>query len=559
VGGGGGVSQAETPEEQVLAECLREIFNTGQLNFEHNFSEAGGDSLGAIQLITLLIEKKFTIEIVDIINPEHTLRDIARLLVPHVASIVKKPAGVWEKPDEWSEEQFNRVITQYGRENIERIYDLSREQNAILSFCLANPERETFHIQNSYTVQGPLDLDLCCTAFGIAARKHLVLQTAVAYRDVPVPKQIIVSNRGLEIAVIVGEPLEAVLDREFRRGFDFEKDNLLRIVLLKEGTRYTHIIVSGQHVILDGWSLEVLMQDFTETYRKLANGTPLTVLEAEAEQERKSAFSYEDFVNYIKGLDHEGAVSYFVKKLAGYTTKADLIHDYPNPQGNWGCSREFLDIPQNIVEGIRTAAQQCRVSPAAIYEGVYAFLLQKACGSTDVVFSTLSNGRVHPIKNLVSLFGFFLNRMQARVKVGADTSFVELFTQVQKQMSDDLKYDFVALSEVEKRLGYPSISASCFNYYQMTTYFTLTDDVSVSFDMEYQTSFDNILVTVEAGESTRIQIMYNNCNFTQDTIRQFLNSYLPVLEYAITHVNAKLSEVSIGSFNSVLEKQAIAV
>ncbi|MDR0721413.1 MAG: hypothetical protein LBF75_01290, partial [Treponema sp.] len=57
-GGSRGVySHAETPEEQILAECLWELFPAGQLDFEQTFSEAGGDSLGAIQLLTLLIEK----------------------------------------------------------------------------------------------------------------------------------------------------------------------------------------------------------------------------------------------------------------------------------------------------------------------------------------------------------------------------------------------------------------------------------------------------------------------------------------------------------------------
>jgi hypothetical protein len=77
--------------------------------------------------------------------------------------------------------------------------------------------------------------------------------------------------------------------------------------------------------------------------------------------------------------------------------------------------------------------------------------------------------------------------------------------------------------------------------------------------MEYHLSLDNIFFTVEARESTRIQLQYNKCNFTQDTIRQFLNTYLSMLEYVITHVNTKLSEVSIGSLNSVLEKYSLAV
>ncbi|MDR2633722.1 MAG: amino acid adenylation domain-containing protein [Treponema sp.] len=547
---GEGHSRTETPEEQVLAECLWEIYPGRPLDFEQTFSEAGGDSLGAIQLITLLIEKQFTLNIANILNPENSLRDIARLLVPHVASIRKKPAGVWEKPAEWSDEQFNRVVAQYGRENIERIYDLTLLQNLLLTFCLTHPGEGVLHIQNSYAVQGSLDIETACRAFAVVVRKHPVLQAAVVHRDVPIPKQIILSHRGLEITVSMDKPLDIVVEREFRRGFDLENDNLLRIILLKERTKYTHIIVSVHHVIIDGWSLGVLMNDFAETYRKLAKGTPITLLEEEIEQQHKDAFSHEDFINYINGLDQNAAISYFVKKVAGYNTKADMIHDYPNPQGNWDYSIEFLDIPQNIVEGIRTVARQCQVSPAAVYEGVYAFLLQKECGSSDVVFNTLSNERGYPIKNIANMIGFFFNRMPARVTIDTDASFVQFFTLVQKQITEDLKYGYVDFLEVEKHCGYQT----SFNYYQTSFHFTLTDDVYVSFNMEHHVSFDNIFFTVEAGESTRIQLQYNKCNYAPDTIKRFLHAYLSLLEYIISHAHAKLYEATqvkfIDSLNS---------
>jgi hypothetical protein len=462
---------------------------------------------------------------------------------------------VWEKPVEWSEEQFNRVVSQYGRENIERLYDLNLLQSAFLTFCLEYPERETLHIQNSYTVQGPLDIDLCCTAFAIAARKHPELQTAIIYRDVPVPKQIIVSNRGLEIAIIVDEPIDRVVKQELRRGFDFEKDNLVRIILLRERTQYTHIIISVHHIIIDGWGLGILMRDFTETYRELAKGTQVILLREEIERKRKDAFSHEDIITYVNGLDQDVAISYFVKKVAGYKAKSELLHDYPNPKANWGCVLELLDIPHSITECIRSIARQHKVSVAAIYEGIFAFLLQKECGSSDVVFSLLLNERWYPVNGIADIIGFFVNKIGRRIITDADTSFADLFTLVQKQSIDDLKYSYVNPFEVGKLFSAKTV----FSYNQFFYQFTPANDVSVSFDMEYHTAYlsdnEDILLNVEAMDSAeRLRIEYNPYNYSQNTIKRFLNSYLSVLEYVTTHINAKLSEVSIGSLNDVLEK-----
>ncbi|MDR2417774.1 MAG: amino acid adenylation domain-containing protein [Treponema sp.] len=533
-------SQAQTAEEQVLAECLHEILKSKSIDFEKSFSEVGGDSLSAIELITVLIEKRYSLEITELLNPNNSLRDIARLLVPHTTPLQKKPAFTGEKPAEWTEEQFNRVLEQYGQENIERIYDLTLLQTRILKLCLAPAyPKKMYHIQNSYTIEGPLNLELCSKAFALVARKHPALQTAIVHKDVPTPKLLIAGNRGIEITVVVDETIDRVVKQEFRRGFDFEKDNLLRIILIKKGEEYTHLIMSVHHLIIDGWSLSVLMQDFTDLYRQLSDGKEFSLLKESIEEQRKNESSHEDFVNYISKQDQEAAIAYFVKKLEGYNTVADLPHDYANPQGNWDGSVEFLEVPQITVQKINELARHYHVSPSIIYGGTFAFVLQQACGSPDVVFSVLSNERGYPITNITNIAALLINRMQMRVKVTEDTSFAELFSLLQKQLVDDLKYSYVDFLEVIKHGGkYPT----SFDYFQMASTFTLADDVVASFDMEYHITSDNIFFTVEAGENTRLRMQYNNHNFMPDTIKRFLNTYLSILEYVITHRDTKLCD-----------------
>jgi hypothetical protein len=530
--------QAETEEEQVLAECLSKLFEGKSLDFDKTFSASGGDSLGAIHLLCLVLEKGYSLDIVAIINPDYTLRDLARHLVPHTTPITKKPAGTWEKPTEWTDEQFNRVLKQYGKENIERIYDLTPFQRLFLTFALAHTG--TLHLQLSYTVQGSLDLDRCCKAFTLLARKHSTVQTAFIHRDVPTLKQIILSNRGIEIAVAVDEPLDIVLERNSRRGFDFEKDNLLRIILLKQGAQYTHIIVSAHHTITDGWSLGIFMQDFAEVYRKLAKGTPFALLKEEMEYYRNNAPSHEDFVNYINGLDREAGLAYFLNRLKGDNTQADLAHDYPNPNNNWDCLKEFLTVPQNIVEGIKRVAQGCGVTPATIYKGVFAFLLQKECESSAVVFTTLSNERGYPINGIEDIAGCLASFVVAKVSIDSDIdTFAELFTSVQKQSKGDQKYSYIDFSEVEKQT---STGIFLFGYNQFLYHFDLGDGASVSFDMEYHSAYSNIFLTVEATDSIRLRMEYNPYIYSRATIQRFLNTFVSVLEYITNHADAKLSE-----------------
>jgi hypothetical protein len=545
-----GISHAETPEEQVLGACLLEIFKGRQLNFEETFSEAGGDSLGAIQLITLLIEKHFTVQIADIINPEYTLRDIARLLVPHVSLITKKPVGVWEKPVEWTDEQFERVVAQYGRENIERIYDLTLVQNLLLNFCIAHPEVSPFHIQEAYRLKGTLDVELCCDAFAVLEKKYPILKTAIAsIKDHP--KQFILSNRGLEITIVMNEALDKVIERDFKRGFDLEYDNLIRIVLIKEHTRYTHLIINIHHILTDGWTNGMLMRDLAKTYRKLVEGTSLSILMDEAENWSKTIPSYEDFVNYSQNLNQEAALAYFVKKFDGYTAQPKIAPDYDGSkyvEGN-PIVAELVGIPQIIVEGIHALAKRYQITSAAIYEGVFAFLLSYECGSSDLMYGKLSLGRGLSFEGIADIAGTFFTTIPTRITFRTDNTFAELFKLVNQQINNDMKYDFVDFVKLQERLGQIDLlSLPYFNYYQSYHDFTWTDDLSLHLEKNITIESTEFYLNIEpilGSNLIRMRFAYNQNLYALDRIKRFLNTYLSVLEYVITHAKAKLCETPV--------------
>jgi acyl carrier protein len=536
-----------------LAECLREIFNTEQLDFEHNFSEAGGDSLGAIQLITLLIEKKFTIEIVDIINPEHTLRDIARLLVPHVGSIVKKPAGVWEKPEEWSDEQFNRVLERYGQENIERLYDVGALQNLMLGYCLAHPEGSTNQMQIIYRIEGILDLERLADTFALIQTKYPVLKTVIVYPSTH-PKQLIISNKGLEITIMRDEPLDRVIERSYTEGLSF--DTPFRVVLLKEGSRYTYLILNIHHIITDGWSIDMIMRDLESFYRKLLKAASLSSLREEAEQWSKTVPAYEDFLYYANTtLDQVAAVSYFANLVAGYEgyhAKPHIIPDYDGSKPAEGHPQgiEYRAIPHHVTEGIRATARRHQVNVASVYEGVYAFMAYTESGSSDLMYRRVSTGRGVSVEKIRSISGTFVATPPTRVRFSADMTFEELFKVVENQFNHDMRYEYADFAKMLERIGADILVYSpYFSYEQLPYKYALTDDVSLyPYAEDTIESIDLFMITIQplvGSTLNNLRIQYNKSRFSKATIDTFLNAYLSALEYVITHTNARLSEVPV--------------
>jgi len=57
-----------------------------------------------------------------------------------------------------------------------------------------------------------------------------------------------------------------------RRGFDFREAPLMRIGLLRLDAQRYRMIWTYHHILLDGWSLPVLIEELLEVYAGLAAG-----------------------------------------------------------------------------------------------------------------------------------------------------------------------------------------------------------------------------------------------------------------------------------------------
>src|SRR5689334_12520511 len=160
-------------------------------------------------------------------------------------------------------------------DDIETIYKLSPMQQAMLFHSLLAPGSGVYVVQTSLRLTGPLDAEAFARAWSEVLERHGVLRTAFHWEGLEQPVQVVHRRVDLPIARASwrGLPeaeqrsrLESYLAAERERGFDLSAPPLLRLALFELDPGVHQLVWSQHHLLLDGWSLGILLRDLFACY-----------------------------------------------------------------------------------------------------------------------------------------------------------------------------------------------------------------------------------------------------------------------------------------------------
>src|SRR6218665_2203527 len=163
---------------------------------------------------------------------------------------------------------------------IERVYDLTDSQQAILARTLGD-ESAAYIVQKSLIVEGRFDPERGRQAAAMLSQKHEILRASIYVSGEGLTKHVVLRDRSVEVAVLSkgSTATDQVEAAELEPGFDLRQDPLLRLLIIVEEVDVVKIVWTFHHIILDGWSLGVLINDFFDFYDSIAGNNPHMVVQ----------------------------------------------------------------------------------------------------------------------------------------------------------------------------------------------------------------------------------------------------------------------------------------
>src|SRR6185369_6726018 len=157
--------------------------------------------------------------------------------------------------------------------NVEEFYPLSPMQQGILFHCLYEPQSALYFGQLSYTLHGEFNASAFIQAWQTVLDRHSILRTLFIWEELKEPVQVVQRKVELPHQILnwrdfstseQQQRLEAFLQEDRKRGFEFSKAPLMRLTLIELDHDVHRFIWSHHHLLVDGWSVPLLLGEVFE-------------------------------------------------------------------------------------------------------------------------------------------------------------------------------------------------------------------------------------------------------------------------------------------------------
>ncbi|GMT99445.1 non-ribosomal peptide synthetase [Corallococcus caeni] len=436
--------------------------------------------------------------------------------------------------------------------DIEDVYPLSPTQQGMLFHARLSPDSAVYFEQLSWTVASPLDLTAFLEAWRACIRLHPILRSSFHWEGLESPLQVVHADvalpfeeldwRGLSTAEQQAR-FEQLLREDKRRGLDLRRAPLIRLTAVQLGEASVRFLWSHHHLLVDGWSLGLLIKEVFSLYDLLRSG---------AKPEHASRPAFREYIAWLSQRDDSTDEAWWRTYLKGFTSPTPLPLDTraSRPQATARQHTWEQSLPAEVSTSLQSFAREHQLTLPTLAFAAWALVLARASGSRDVVFGNTVAGRPPELPGAESMVGVFINTLPVRVRLPSSTSQVlPWLRELQAQHLDLRQHEHAALVQVQTWSDVPRgtplfESLLVFENYPLDASLLGPDASVVLRDIHaVEATHYPLTLSVMPGGSTRLRAVYDAARFEDADLQRLMSHWSQALVSLTTH--ARLDEVSL--------------
>ncbi|MDW6053711.1 amino acid adenylation domain-containing protein [Bacillus paralicheniformis] len=339
---------------------------------------------------------------------------------------------------------------------IQDIYPLSYMQEGMLFHSLLHPDSNAYIEQISFTISGDLCLDSFQKSLDLLIERYDIFRT-IYIKEVPDldgPQQVVLSHRKVavqteDISALTAEQQNTLINSRKQadrlQRFDLQKGPLMRLTLYQTGEKRHTCVWTHHHIMMDGWSLGIVLQDFFHMYYALRNSRPFRL--------GKPA-PYSTYMTWLRGQNREKTAAFWSDYLEGYGESVSVPGSKSKTtEGGYTPRHLQYSLKPETVEKLSDLARRLGVTLNTLFTSIWGLLLHRYNATDDAVFGAVVSGRPSAIDGIESMAGLFINTVPVRIRSSAGMSFSSLAKQVQKDILTCEDHGYYPLYEIQNESG----------------------------------------------------------------------------------------------------------
>ncbi|MGI8636035.1 MAG: condensation domain-containing protein, partial [Segetibacter sp.] len=310
----------------------------------------------------------------------------------------------------------DKLTTEKKSKNITAIYPMSGLQEGILFHGLYNEGTGAYLEQFTCNLTG-IEVATFIKSWDYVLRKHSILRSSFLYDQASVPIQCVYAKVQLPVEVLDlselsdDEQLKEISNYEetdLTKPFNFKVAPLIRIGLFRLQKNRYHMVWTSHHLLFDGWSIPILMQEFLTNYELVASGKEVNI----GEEDR-----YEDYIRYIERNSKEQQETYwrnYLNEVEQSTLLPFITNSTERNKGGGEYGSVVLELNNNTTAKVKNFAQSTRVTVNTVMQAVWSFLLHKYTGNRNITYGVVVSGRPDNLPNVEQRVGLYINTLPLR-------------------------------------------------------------------------------------------------------------------------------------------------
>ncbi len=438
--------------------------------------------------------------------------------------------------------------------SVEKIYSLTDVQQGILYHSQYEGNHGEYILENTFTVQGSLDVERVKSSLAALSQKYEVLRALFLYKKTSEPKMVILKKRLPKFVwldsgrVYTRTEFERKAAEERNREIDLERDPLLRVVMVSLEGGQTGCIWVSHHIIIDGWCMSILFNDFIRYYEKSAELSPKE-MEGLGEADQKNQLRYGEYIKWLSYQNKEDAVGYFEKLLEGSDTFSPLPAFSAGSGKNAGKSESNkISIRLNWAESDRAVAfcEENGVSLNSLVETAWGFLLGAYNAQDSATYGKVFSGRNIDLDGIEDAIGLFINTVPAVSRWERNNRVIDVIRNVQKQTSESMEYEYASLTDIQNKCKRRQIFDTIYvfeNYYIHGSGKPTIDGREIEIGQMQEATNYAVTVVAQKTDTLCIDIVYDSKKYDESEIGLCLKRMAEIISFIVNHPDASVKDI----------------
>jgi Condensation domain len=455
-------------------------------------------------------------------------------------------------------------------ENIEDIYELTPVQKGMLFHSLYERELSLYFFHSPLGLRGNLNIKAFEEAWQKVVDRHPIWRTAFYWEDIDNPLQVVYKNVKISLnqydwrGIKQGEQeerLKSFYDNDRKLYFDFSQPCLMRLTLIHLADDYYEFVWSIHHIIIDGWSCAIALDELLQIYEALCEG-----------KEIKFAYNrpFRDYIDWLQEQDIEKTEAFWRQILAGIKAPTPLIY-IENKQLTLTEERydqEKFKLPKERTKTLLSFIAKNRLTLAALINGIWSILISRYTCRSNIVYGCTVTGRPVDLAEVESMVGVFINTLPMNLKINTEQDLLSWLQSIQTQLVELRHHEYTSLTQIQ---GWSEVPRDLPLFESYVVVENVPDSQSirswkgnlelVGDNVEYfRTNYPLNLVIYPESEIV-VAISYDCRRFDIATISGILTDFQIVLECIMANPFVKIKDLSFSTarqqeISRYLEKEA---